>query len=75
MMTSVPDWEFGQVVHFTQDRTALAMVLGWEYRFDANPSESVVILVALTPGKDPINPLLVGKVFKPYCGWWEAVDV
>lgn len=72
MMTEVPNWKFGQVVHSPLDG-AFALVLGWEYVVDYNPSESIVILMALTPGSDPTTR--VGEVFAPYCGWWEAVDV
>lgn len=74
---TVPDWKFGQIVRYTMDRTVLAVVIGWEYRADDNPSESIVVLALLTRGaqQDPSDPIQVGEIFKPYCGWWRAVDV
>lgn len=65
----VPDWAFGEVVRNTILQDCLALVLGWDYQVDYNPSESIVILLALTP----FEPVIPGEIFRPYCGWWEPV--
>lgn len=68
-----PDWEFGQVLQDTTKTGARLMLLAWVYRVDYNWHESTFRGIAIAAGTSK-DPLVFGKVYEPYCGWWRPVE-